>query len=78
MLRRIALAVTGLILAAVLVAAGALYYFMSGDGVRQALERQATAWLGQPVRIASASAQILPRPAIALGDVRVGEAEGAE
>jgi len=61
------------VLAAAAAAAGLLYWFVSGDGVRLALERQATAWLGQPVRIATASAQILPRPAIRLGNVTVGE-----
>jgi uncharacterized protein involved in outer membrane biogenesis len=53
-------------------AAGAIYWFFSGDGVRHALERQATAWLGQPVRIARATAQLFPRVAIQLTNVRVG------
>ena len=69
MARRIVLA-----LAVVLaLAAAAVYWFLSGDGIRLALERQATAWIGQPVRIAEASAQILPRIAIRLRDVSVGE-----
>ena len=53
-------------------AAGGVYWFLSGDGVRLAFERQATAWLGQPVAIGAASARLFPRPAIALGDVRIG------
>jgi uncharacterized protein involved in outer membrane biogenesis len=60
---------------AVLVAAGAavLYWFLSGDGVRVALERQATAWLGQPVSIASAQVALWPRAAIGLRQVAVGD-----
>ena len=60
-----------LILAAGLVFA--FYRFMSGDGVRVALEQQATRWLGQPVRIAAASVRIFPRPGLTLHDVRPGE-----
>jgi AsmA-like protein len=54
-------------------AAGLAYWFFSGDGVRLAIEQQASSWLGQPVRVGRASAQILPRAAINLGDIRVGE-----
>jgi hypothetical protein len=50
-----------------------LYWFFSGDGLRHAIEEQATAWLGQPVRIARARAALFPRAAIRLGDVRIGE-----
>lgn len=56
-------------------AAAAVSWFFSGDGIRRALERQASAWLGQPVHIASARAQIFPRVAIQLTDVRVGAPE---
>ena len=56
--------------------AAALYWFLSGDGIRLALERQATAWLGQPVRIGSASAALFPRLALRLTDVQAGD--GAE
>jgi uncharacterized protein involved in outer membrane biogenesis len=52
-----------------------LYWFFSGDGLRLAIEEQATAWLGQPVKIARARAAIFPRIAIRLGDVRIGEPE---
>src|SRR5262245_15938008 len=67
-----------LILAGVLfvIAAGlviAFYQFMSGESVRLALERQATSWLGQPVRIGAASARIFPRPGLTVHDVRAGE-----
>lgn len=73
MIRRlILLGSIGLIAAAAIVAGGA-YWFLSGDGVRLALERQATRWLGQPVAIGSADARIFPRIAIALHDVRAGD-----
>ena len=55
------------------VAAGAAYWLFSRDGFRRALEAQATAWLGHPVRIGVARAQFLPRLAIQLGDIQVGE-----
>ena len=61
------------IAAIVLVAAGGLYWFFSGDGMRRALEQQATAWLGQPVRIKAARGQLFPRPGIGLSGVEVGE-----
>ena len=72
-MRKIILSVIAVI---VLVAAGTavlVYWFFSGDGLRRAIEQQATAWLGQPVAIGRASAGIFPRTAIHLGDVRVGE-----
>jgi hypothetical protein len=57
----------------VVLAAGAVYWFFSGDGVRRALEQQASAYLGHPVRIGSASGRLFPRLALQLADVRVGE-----
>jgi hypothetical protein len=57
----------------VVLAAGGIYWFLSGDGIRIALERQATAWLGQPVRVSSARVEFLPRIAIRLDGVSVGE-----
>ena len=62
-----------MIAAIVLVAAGGLYWFFSGDGMRRALEQQATTWLGQPVRIKAARGQLFPRPGIGLSGVEVGE-----
>jgi AsmA-like C-terminal region len=56
-----------------LVATLGLYWFFSGDGMRRALEQQATAWLGQPVRIKAAGGQLFPRPGIGLSGVEVGE-----
>ena len=54
-------------------AAGALYWFLSGDGIRRTLEQQASAWLGQPVQIGSARAQFFPRIGLELGNVRAGD-----
>lgn len=55
------------------IAAGAIYWFFSGDGIRRALEQQAASWLGQPVGIGSATANVFPRLAIRLADVRIGD-----
>jgi uncharacterized protein involved in outer membrane biogenesis len=55
------------------IAAGTIYWFFSGDGIRRALEQQATSWLGQPVQIGSATAHVFPRLAIRLADVRIGD-----
>ena len=65
-----------LVLAVVVVmlcAAGFVYWFFSGDGLRRAIEQQATAFLGQPVKIGRARAGVFPRTAIHLGDVRIGD-----
>ena len=67
---------SSLVIAVVVVALGAtvfVYWFFSGEGLRRAIEQQATAWLGQPVTVGRASAGLFPRPAIRLADVRVGE-----
>jgi uncharacterized protein involved in outer membrane biogenesis len=71
--RRIAVFVLGALIALVLVASGAVYWFLSGDGVRRALEQQASAWLGHPVHIRAAAATLFPRPGITLSDITVGE-----
>ncbi len=73
LVRRLLLAASIVALVGVAAGAALLYWLVAGDGVRLALERQATAWLGQPVRIATASARLLPRPGIRLGNVTVGE-----
>lgn len=73
MLRRLLLTALVLLVLAFAVAGGAAYWFFSRDGFRQALEGQASAWLGHPVRIGTARAQLLPRLAVQLGDVRVGD-----
>jgi len=71
--RRVLLWLSAIALVVVLAAAGAAYWFFSGDGVRLALERQASAWLGQPVRVESVSGRLVPVLAIHLSNVRVGE-----
>jgi uncharacterized protein involved in outer membrane biogenesis len=63
----------GLLVLVVALGASVLYWFFSGDSVRIALEQQATAWLGQPVRIGRAAVTFLPRPALRLDEVRIGE-----
>lgn len=73
MIRRVILFVLAAVVAIVAVAAGVLYTFLSNDGIRVALEQQATAWLGQPVKIASLGAQFWPRPGVTLQQVTVGE-----
>src|SRR5687768_3353993 len=72
-LRRVLLLIAGVVALVVVVAAGAAYWFFARDGFRQALEAQATAWLGHPVRITAARVQFLPRLAVELRGVRVGE-----
>jgi uncharacterized protein involved in outer membrane biogenesis len=74
-IRRLIVATIAAVLILMAVAAGAAYWLLARDGFRRALEAQATAWLGQPVRIGAARAQFLPRPAIQLRDIRVGDPE---
>ena len=73
MIRRLILFVLAGVVAIAVIAAGVLYAFLSNDGIRVALEQQATAWFGQPVKIASAGAQFWPRPGVTLQQVTVGE-----
>jgi uncharacterized protein involved in outer membrane biogenesis len=72
-MKRIVLLVLALAAVVVLSVAAAAYWFLGGDGIRLALERQASGWLGQPVRIASATGQVFPRLGIQLREVRIGE-----
>ena len=72
-MRRILLVAAGALVVVVLCAALLVFWLLSGDGLRLAIERQATAWLGQPVKIGQARAGIFPRTAIRLRDVRVGD-----
>src|SRR5688572_6879261 len=73
MIRRLAIAALFLAVIGLVVGAGALYWFLSSDGIRRALEREATAWLGEPVHIGQASGRLVPRVSLALRDIRVGE-----
>lgn len=72
-MRRFVLAGLVLVVVLAVLGAGGLYWFLSGDGSRAALERQATAWLGQPVHVAAARVAFLPRVAIRLDGVSIGE-----
>src|SRR5262245_40573707 len=72
-MRKIILFLVGGILVVALGAMAFVYWFFSGDGLRNAIEQQATAWLGQPVKVGRAPAAIFPRTAIRLGDIRVGD-----
>lgn len=72
-MRKILLIAAATIVVLLLIATAGLYWFFSGDGVRQALEQQATSWLGQPVRIKAAAAQIFPRPGVGLNGIEIGD-----
>jgi hypothetical protein len=73
MMRRVLLALAVLGAAFAVTVTAAVYWLLAGDGTRVALERQASAWLGQPVRIGSAEAQVVPRVGVRLQDVRIGD-----
>src|SRR4051812_1521870 len=51
---------------------GFLYWLLAGSGVRLALERQVSAWLGQAVHIGVARARLFPQPGLHLERVEVG------
>jgi uncharacterized protein involved in outer membrane biogenesis len=72
-IRRIIVGLVALVFVALVAVAATAYWFLAGDGVRLALERQSSGWLGQPVRIRSVSTQFFPRLGIQLTDVTVGE-----
>ena len=73
MIRRLIVPAIATLVAVLAVTAGALYWFLTGDASRQALERQASAWLGHPVRIGGLSAAFVPRVSLRLRDVRAGD-----
>jgi len=73
MLRRLILASVIALGVLTAVGAGAAYWFFARDGFRTALESQVSAWLGHPVRIHAARAQFVPRLAVQLEDIRVGD-----
>jgi uncharacterized protein involved in outer membrane biogenesis len=72
-MRKTILILAATIVTVFLVATLGIYWFFSGDGMRRALEQQATAWLGQRVTIKAARGQIFPRPGIGLRGVDVGD-----
>ena len=61
------------IVVAIALAAAGVAWFLSGNGVRDAIEQQASEWLGQRVRVASARVRVWPRVAVRLSDVRIGD-----
>jgi hypothetical protein len=71
--RRLILAAISVVILLGVIATGAVYWLFSGDGLRRAIEQQATAFLGQPVTVGGARAGLLPRTAIHLSNVRIGE-----
>jgi hypothetical protein len=71
-MRRIVGIVAASVAVLLLAAVAALYWLLSGDGVRSAIEQQAGAWLGQPVTIASARVSLWPRVAISMRQVGIG------
>jgi uncharacterized protein involved in outer membrane biogenesis len=73
MIRKLILVTAVGIVVLLLAAAAGVFWLFSGDGMRMALESQATSWLGHPVRIGGARGQIFPRIGIRLSDVRLGE-----
>jgi uncharacterized protein involved in outer membrane biogenesis len=72
-MRKLLTIVAATIVVIVLVAAIGVYLFFSGDGMRSALEQQASSWLGQPVKIKAARGQLFPRPGIGLSGIEVGQ-----
>ena len=72
MLRRVLILLGIAIVVVGMVAGGFLYWLLAGSGVRVALERQASAWLGEPVHIAVARARLFPQPGLHLEQVQVG------
>ena len=52
----------------------AAYVFLSGDGVKTAIESQAAAALGRPVKIGRASPALFPRVSLDLREVAIGAA----
>ncbi|MGE0592980.1 MAG: AsmA family protein [Vicinamibacterales bacterium] len=72
-MRRILLLILVGVLVLAALAAAAAYRFLGSDSLRQALAQQATRYLGQPVQIGAAQASLLPRPAVHLTDVRIGD-----
>ena len=70
MLRRLIVYGFAVVTAIVIVAVATLYWILSGDAMRLALERQATAWLGQPVAIGGVRVAWWPALGVRLEDVR--------
>ena len=72
MLRRVMIGGAAIVAVAVAGAFLLVRSLLAGDAVRQALEAQGSAALGQPVKIARASASLFPRVSLQLHDVAIG------
>ena len=72
MLRRLALAIIILVLVLLGAVAGLVFWALRGDAGRQALERQASAWMHVPVSIGKVSVVLFPQIGVRLDAVRVG------
>src|SRR5688500_12613583 len=72
-IRRLVLLATAIVAVLIVAAGGFAYWMLAGDGVRLALERQASTWVGHPVRIAAARPRLFPRPGLHLERVEVGD-----
>jgi uncharacterized protein YhdP len=70
--RTLAIAGAVLLLAGLALVVG-LRWLVASDAVRRAIERQATAAVGQPVRIGSFGASFAPRVGVRMRQVRVGD-----
>jgi hypothetical protein len=73
MIRRLILALLVLVVVLGVAVTAFGYWFLAGDGIRLAIESQASAWLQQPVRVGRARAHVFPGVRIALGDVSIGD-----
>ncbi len=65
----------GLLVAIAGVLAVAVRVLLGGDRIKSALEAQATAALGRPVSIKTATAHLLPRVGIELTGIAIGTAQ---
>jgi hypothetical protein len=52
--RKLLLILVALVVSVSAIAAGAVYWLFAGDGLRLAIEQQASEWLGQPVSVGRA------------------------
>ena len=73
MIKRLLLVVAAVTIVAFVAVAGTAYWLFSRDGFRTALESQASSWLGHPVKIGGAKAQLFPRIAVQLTGIAAGE-----
>lgn len=75
--RRVLIGAAVLLVLAIAVLAIAARSFLGGDGIRRAIEAQASAALERPVTIGSAVPRLYPRVGVELRDVAVGAAREA-